>query len=93
MKAEDLCECKHRAELIALRQRVEDQRKELARLNGLVEELRSTFLRQSGATRSIMYRAISDLSLWSRLMEHAEKGFISSRLAPDRLRQQPDPDS
>ena len=47
-------------------------------LQQLVEELRSTFLRQSGATRSIMYRAIGDLSLWSRLMEIAEKDFASS---------------
>lgn len=77
MKEEDLCECKHRAELIALRQRVEDQRKELARLNGLVGELRSTFLRQSGACRTAIYRTISDLALSSKLMEHAEKDFAS----------------
>ena len=77
MKEEDLCECKHREELIALRQRVEDQRKELARLNGLVEELRSTFLLQSGACRSTIYRTISDLALSSKLMEHAEKDFAS----------------
>lgn len=81
MKPEDLCECKHRAELVALRQRVEDQRKELARLNSLVEELRSTFIRQSGACRSAIYRTISDLALSSRLMEHAEKDFASQNTA------------
>lgn len=78
MKAEDLCECKHRAELIALRQRVEDQRKELARLNGLAEELRSTLLHQIAASKEIMYRTINDLALRVKLMDYAEKDAASS---------------
>lgn len=75
MKEEDLCECRHREELISLRQRVEDQRNELARLNALVDELRSAFVRESGACRGIMDKAIKDLELWSKLMGMSEKHF------------------
>lgn len=78
MKQEDLCECRHRDELISLRQRVEDQRNELSRLNSLVDELRSTFIRQSGACRGIMAKATEDMKLWSYLMESAEKDFSKS---------------
>lgn len=78
MKEEDLCECKHRAELISLRQRVEDQRKELSRLNGLAEELRSTLLHQIAASKEIMYRTINDLALRVKLMDYAEKDFAVS---------------
>lgn len=79
MKQEDLCECSHREELISLRQRVEDQRNELARLNALVDELRSTFLRQSRACRDIMTKATKDMHLWSYLIESAEKDFLTQR--------------
>lgn len=78
MKQEDLCECGHREELISLRQRVEDQRNELARLNSLVDELRSTFILQSGACRRIMAKATKDMNMWSSLMESAEKDFSKS---------------
>jgi hypothetical protein len=60
---------------MSLRKRVEDQRVEIARLNALVDDLRSTFLRQSGACRDIMAKATEDMKLWSYLMESAEKDF------------------
>ncbi len=64
-------------ELAILRKRVEEQRRELARLNALVDDLRRTFLRQSSACRGILERATADMKLWAYLMKSSEKDFTT----------------
>lgn len=72
---DDLCPSPYREELIALRQRVEEQNKELARLNEKVTDMRRSFANLSNVSRRVMSTAAKESEFFSGCLGRSAEHF------------------
>jgi hypothetical protein len=72
---DDLCPSPYRETLVALRQRVEAQDKELVLLNEKVADMQRSYANLSNASRRVIATAVKDLEFFSGCLGRSAEHF------------------